>query len=1410
MDASDVLATSTKDGNSTLYPITFHDGPLTPALERLKYLRFNGNFCDVSIKCKNKEFSAHRVILAATSPYFNSVLKTDKITKERIFINCQYPDIFEPLLMYFYTGSITINRQSVIETMRLANNFLMIRLKQHCANYLEQCMDPSNCITVKKIATKYNIPTLLTSSCDFFDTNYTKCLLESVDIPNFKFYDLHKILTDPKYTVMLTPEVHLKVITRWVNHCIEERESEFPQLVKDVNLPTINSNTLGYLLDYSRLFEVSPFCRYHLLNLIYKYQLPLHKYAMQLDNLFKQITAQGIDCLRIGSKNATIVINTNEGLPPVSDVAALIQTDAGGMATVPGAELRPSLRVKISMANRNTEKLNSDNSKGRKRGRPNKESKVPLKLPVVESEPDSVYYEFDENLEEVVLFDPEEEDDPEMMLKEPTVESCPAEKATHQCEDCNFQSENKKALHIHIAKIHSKNILFVCALCQYECTWHKQFYSHMRAHFPGQTHKCDLCDYSSDSIHMLLSHRTCHSDEKPFKCSFCSHRFRVKSNLYTHIRLHTGEKPFSCEHCDKSFATRRYLTLHLATHVDERFYQCDECEFSTKYQSHLISHKRIHTGDLFHCEHADCTYSSPKKSQLAAHLRTHLAVRSHRCSVCNRSFIEKSHLVRHERIHLTEKPFKCDNCSYASSRRDKLKEHIQKHHSTDGTINSNKLTRRKVRREKQLEVAKQQTQREAETRQLRTTDPNRIFRPINMEDDGESLISADGLSNDNNLNVMHDPNMNLHNNAVDFSGMHAGIMNNNRSSSAVIQSTFDINRHPLLSPSRSLNLGNLMDDNDMGESSKINQHYLDMSTMLSHDNTHSMIDASSNLLHSAPMRRSPKSTNFIMDEMINMNHNGIMESQRPTSLPPFSHSNEMWIPQTNNRLSPNLHQSANLNHQSNEQGQIVEEGKGEEEDYRRHDNMMSFANPNVDLGNTNNNEIIRCNLDGGEVTVTFDDFLPKNRKHEIDTVPTQSSYILLVQVLFPFLIAGLGMVLAGTLLDVVQHWPLFKKIPEIFILVPALLGLKGNLEMTLASRLSTLANTGRMENKDERFKILMANIALIQTQAIVVAFLASSFAILLAWVPKGSIDWSHACLLCASSLTTASLASAVLSVIMIGVVLLAKRFNIDPDNVATPIAASLGDLITLSILACFGSYYLRAHETESWLNIIVIFLFILISPFCALAAYRDQTTATVLCEGWTPIVFSMLISSAGGFVLETAIRKFPQIALFQPVINGVGGNLGAVHASKITTSYHKSSVLGLLPANWSIRRFFSFKRAFFSNDWDSKAARVLLFLVIPGHIFFNWLIQLLQVGSSETPNSPLFTSFYLLAALFQVILILYICQLLVAFLWQKQIDPDNAAIPYLTAIGDLTGTVFLYFAFKCLVFMNDRDIIEKS
>ncbi len=243
--------------------------------------------------------------------------------------------------------------------------------------------------------------------------------------------------------------------------------------------------------------------------------------------------------------------------------------------------------------------------------------------------------------------------------------------------------------------------------------------------------------------------------------------------------------------------------------------------------------------------------------------------------------------------------------------------------------------------------------------------------------------------------------------------------------------------------------------------------------------------------------------------------------------------------------------------------------------------------------------------------------------------PPQESFLsITLQIFFPFLVAGMGMVGAGLVLDVVQHWRVFEVVSELFILVPALLGLKGNLEMTLASRLSTHANLGNMDGSKERWSMVISNLALVQCQAIVVALLASVFAVAMDWIKEGIFDLDHGLLLCASSLVTASLASFALGLVMVAVILASRRCRVNPDNVATPIAASLGDLTTLALLSWIASVLFADLEREKWLAPVIVGCYLLFVPVCACVA-RINKVKKIIAR------FTLVVTARAGGAIDS-------------------------------------------------------------------------------------------------------------------------------------------------------------------------------
>ncbi|CAL1297109.1 unnamed protein product [Larinioides sclopetarius] len=418
--------------------------------------------------------------------------------------------------------------------------------------------------------------------------------------------------------------------------------------------------------------------------------------------------------------------------------------------------------------------------------------------------------------------------------------------------------------------------------------------------------------------------------------------------------------------------------------------------------------------------------------------------------------------------------------------------------------------------------------------------------------------------------------------------------------------------------------------------------------------------------------------------------------------------------------------------------------------------------------------------------------------------PTESLRAMVFQVFIPFLIAGCGTVAAGIVLDIVKTWPVFVNVTQLFILVPALLGLKGNLEMTLAARISTQANLGQLDSFREQWKMTYGNMALVQCQATIVAFVASIFAIVVDVVQENNFDVHHALLLCASSLITAVIASLVLGFITIGVVLSSRKLHINPDNVATPIAASLGDVTTLGLLASISSGLYGIVMTDNWVAPFLVVFFLLLIPVWVVIAKRNKFTKQVLYTGWLPVISAVFISSAGGCVLDLAIAKFKGIAVFQPVINGVGGNLVAVQASRISTFLHQRSEMGTLP-NSDTKICVDPFTAFFGKGAHARSGRVLLSMALPGHMLFTYLIWLLNAGGTTFTYG--FLAVYLTSALIQVFLLLYFAYCMIQWMWRRKIDPDNSAIPYLTALGDLLGTSLLALAFLFLSSIGSHDPI---
>lgn len=182
-----------------------------------------------------------------------------------------------------------------------------------------------------------------------------------------------------------------------------------------------------------------------------------------------------------------------------------------------------------------------------------------------------------------------------------------------------------------------------------------------------------------------------------------------------------------------------------------------------------------------------------------------------------------------------------------------------------------------------------------------------------------------------------------------------------------------------------------------------------------------------------------------------------------------------------------------------------------------------------------------------------------------------------------------------------------------------------------------------------------------------------------------------------------------------------------------------------------------------------------------------------------------LFFRSGGLVLMKAVSEFSDYEVFSPIINGIGGNLVSIQASRIATLLHQCSKPGVLPSYGRV--FENPLKALVKGTPYAKSSRILILISIPGQTLFIFLADFIHMSKS-TIGAPFFLT-YLTVSTLQVIFLLFSAHVIIHAMWRNKIDPDSSAIPYLTALGDVIGSCLLLGAFAFLrVIGHEYGLVE--
>jgi mgtE-like transporter len=356
-------------------------------------------------------------------------------------------------------------------------------------------------------------------------------------------------------------------------------------------------------------------------------------------------------------------------------------------------------------------------------------------------------------------------------------------------------------------------------------------------------------------------------------------------------------------------------------------------------------------------------------------------------------------------------------------------------------------------------------------------------------------------------------------------------------------------------------------------------------------------------------------------------------------------------------------------------------------------------------------------------------------------------------------------------------------LPGLVVLVPAAIGMRGNVFGGLGSRLGTMIHTGTFRVSRRLDTQVGQNVSGAILSSLATAALLAVLAKLMCEMLVGGKSISIVDFMVVS-VVGAVLSSAVVLVLTVAVAAFCANRDLDLDNVAAPIVTAAGDMVTLPSLFV-ATYLLGIH---------------LLTPIIAIACVAIGVGAAVVGIGTRalPILHRIMIESlpilalAGvvdllaGITIQNrfqSLLRFPALLVMVPAFLEDSGSLGAILAARVSTKLH----LGTLGEG--------------GVSWRAAIDDVMLVYMyaIPVFVFLGLTSTLVaNVLNKASPGIVDMLGVSLIAGFFATTASVVVGFYSAVATHRFGLDPDNHGIPIVTSSLDLLGALSLILAIVLL------------